>query len=71
MLGSEPAEMAVLQSPGELAESQRLLQELHLSLDPALRRPPVLVEHWLAGMSSSRVGDEAGHPRPNPVEFVF
>ena len=36
LLGSEPAEVAALQSPGELAEEQRLLQELNLALDWAL-----------------------------------
>ena len=35
-LGSEPAEVAALQSPGELAEEQRLLQEFHLALDRVL-----------------------------------
>ena len=43
----------------------------HLALDPALRRPPVLVEHWEAGASLSRMGEGSGHPRPNPVEFPF
>ena len=38
--------MVGLQSLGELVEEQQLLQELHLALDRALRRPPVLVEHW-------------------------
>ena len=36
LLGSEPAEVAALQTPGELAEEQRLLQELHLALDREL-----------------------------------
>ncbi|OWK03702.1 hypothetical protein Celaphus_00013974 [Cervus elaphus hippelaphus] len=40
--GSEPAKAAALRPPGELAEEQWLLQELHLALDQALRRPPVL-----------------------------
>ena len=44
---------------------------LHLALDRALRRPPVLVEHWAAGASSSSMGEGEGHPRPNPVEFPF
>ena len=63
--------MAALRTPGELAEEQWLLQELHLALDWALRRPPVLVEHWEAGASLSRMGEGSGHPRPNPVEFPF
>ena len=49
--------MAALQSPGELAEEQRLLQELYLALDQALRWPPVLVEHWATGMSLSSMGE--------------
>ena len=69
MLGLEPAEMAALQTPGELVEEQWLLQELHITLDRALRRPPVLVEHWEAGASLSSMGEESGHPRPNPIEF--
>ena len=44
---------------------------LHLALDWALRQPPVLVEHWAAGASLSRMGEGEGHPRPNPVEFPF
>ena len=48
MLGLEPAKTAALQTLGELVEEQRLLQELHLALDWAVRRPPVLVEHWEA-----------------------
>ena len=56
-LGSEPAEVAALRTPGELAEEQRLLQELHLALDRALRWPRVLVEHWEAGTSSSSMGE--------------
>ena len=44
-------------STGELAEEQRLLQELHLALDGALRWPPVLVEHWAAGTSPSSMGE--------------
>ena len=31
--GLEPAKTAALRTPGELAEEQRLLQELHLPLD--------------------------------------
>ena len=27
--------------------------------------------HWEAGVSSSSMGEGAGHPRPNPVEFLF
>ena len=38
-----------LRSSGELAEEQRLLQELHLAVDQALRRPLVLVVHSLGG----------------------
>ena len=41
---------------GEPAEEQQLLQKLHLALDRALRRPPVVVEHWEAGASSSSMG---------------
>ena len=63
--------MAALQTPGELVEEQWLLQELHITLDRALRRPPVLVEHWEAGVSLSSMGEGSGHPRPNPVEFPF
>jgi len=44
---------------------------LHLALDWALRWPPVLVEHWEAEASLSSMGEESGHPRPNPVEFPF
>ena len=44
---------------------------LHLALDWALRRPPVLVEHWEAGASLSSMAEESGHHRPNPVEFLF
>ena len=70
--GLEPAEVVALRPPpGELAEEQRLLQEIQLALDRALRWPPVLVEHWEAGVSLSRMGDGPGHPRPNPVEFPF
>ena len=69
--GSEPAQTAALRTPGELADEQRLLQELHLALDRALRRPPVVVEHWEAGVSLSSMGERSGHPRPNLVEFPF
>ena len=44
---------------------------LHLALDRALRRPPILAEHWEAGASLSSMGEGSGHPRPNPVEFPF
>ena len=44
---------------------------LHLALDRALRRPPVLVEHWEAGASLSSMGEGSGRPPPNPVEFPF
>ena len=50
-LGSEP-----LRSLAELVEEQKLLQELHLALDWAVRWPPVLVEHWEAGVSLSSMG---------------
>ena len=30
---------------------------LHLALDQALRRPPVLVEHWAADASLSTMGE--------------
>ena len=68
---SPAAQTAALRPPGELAEEQRLLQELHLALDQALRRPPVLVKHWEAGESLYSIGEGSGHPRPNPVEFLF
>ena len=45
--------MAALQSPRELVKSHWLLQELHLALVWALSLPPVLVEHWVVGMSMS------------------
>ena len=41
----------------DLWEEQQLLQELHLAMDQALRQPPVLVEHWGAGTSSSSMGE--------------
>ena len=47
---------------GKLAEEQRLLQELHVALDRALRRPLVLVEHWGAGASSSSMGEGSSSP---------
>ena len=59
--GSEPAQTAALQTPGELAEEQWPLQKLHLALDRALRRPPVVVEHWEAGMSLSSMAEGSGH----------
>ena len=71
MLGLEPTETAALQTPGELVEEQGLLQELHLALDRALRQTLVLVEHWEAGASLSSMGEGAGHPCPNPIEFPF
>ena len=56
--GWEPARMGAPQSPGKLVEEQRLLQELHLALDRALRWPP---EHWWStgpvGASLSRIGE--------------
>ena len=52
--------MVALRPLGELAEEQRLLQELHLALDWALRQPPVLVEQWAAGMSSSSMAGAWG-----------
>ena len=63
--------MVALLSPGELTEEQRLLQELDLTLDRALRWPLVLVGHWVVGASSSSTEEGAGHPHPNPVEFYF
>ena len=69
--GLEPAKTAALRTPGVLAEEQRLLQELHLALDRALRRPPVLVKHWEAGASLSSIGEGPAHPHSNPVEFSF
>ena len=71
LLALEPAETAALQIPRELVEEQWLLQELHLALDWAVRRPPVLVEHWEARVSLSGMGEGSGHPRPNLVEFPF
>ena len=64
----EPAETAALLSPGELAEERRLPRERHPALDGALA--------WLqrsmgGGMSSYSMGEGAGHPRPDPVEFIF
>ena len=59
--------MAALLLLGELAEEQQLLQEGHLALDRALRRPPVLVEHWAGGRVIIQYGGGAGHPRPNPA----
>ena len=55
-LGLEPAKMAALQSLAELVEEQRLLQELYLALDWAVRWPLVLVELWEAGVSLSSMG---------------
>ena len=65
--GSERAEVAALRPPGELAEEQRLLQELHLALDWALRRPPVLVEHWAGRRVIIQYGGCTGHLCPNPA----
>jgi len=36
-----------------------------------IKAPPVLVEHWEAGVSLSSMGEGSGHPHPNPVEFPF
>ena len=66
-----PKQSLSLRSPGERAEEQRLLQELHLALDRILQWPLVLVEHWAVGASSYRMWEGAGHPHPNPVEFLF
>ena len=44
---------------------------LHLALDRAVRRRPVLVEHREAGASLSSMGEGSGRPRPNSVEFPF
>ena len=58
----------------ELQESGRRSSAaagLHLALGWALRRPPVLVEHWEAGVSLSSTGEGSGRPRPNPVESPF
>ena len=71
LLGLEPTETVALRTLGGLVEEQWLLQELHLALDWALRRPPVLVEHWEAGASLSSMGEGSSHPRPNPEEFPF
>ena len=71
LLGLESAETVALRTPGELVEEQWLLRELHLALDGAVRRSPVLVEHWEAGASLSSMGEGSGYPCPNPVEFAF
>ncbi|XDA73934.1 hypothetical protein R6Z07F_004154 [Ovis aries] len=63
--GSEPAKVAALPAPGELAEEQRLLQELHLALDRALRRPLVLVEHWAA------VCNNSSHCEEKPEDYCY
>ena len=55
--GSEPTEVAALPPPGELAEELRLLQELHLALDRALRWPAVLVEHRAGGCVIIQYGE--------------
>ena len=60
MLGLESAETVALRTPGELVEEQWLLRELHVALDWAVRRSPVLVEHWEAGASLSSMGEEIG-----------
>ena len=44
---------------------------LHLALDGALSRPPVLVEHWAESALLSSIGKGEGHPSRNPVEFPF
>ena len=67
MVGLEPAEVTSLRPVGELAEEQRLLQVLHLALDQALRRPPILVEHWAGGRVIIQYQGGAGHPCPNPA----
>ena len=36
---------------------------------PGIKAPPVLVEYWETGESLSSMGEVAGYPRPNPVEF--
>ena len=71
LLGLEPAKTAALRTPGELVEEQWLLQELHLALDRGIKAACVLVKHWEAGASLSRMGEGSGHPHPNPVEFPF
>ena len=65
--GWEPAEVGALRPPGELVEAQRLLQELHLALDQALRRPLVLVEYWASRRVIIQYGGGTGHPHPNPA----
>ena len=67
MAGLEPAEVASLRPVGELAEEQRLLQVLPLALDQALRRRPILVEHWAGGRVVIQYQEGAGHPCPNPA----
>ena len=61
--GLEPTEVAALPLPEELAEELRLLQELHLALDRALRWPPVLVEHRAAGCVIIQYGAGLGGGR--------
>ena len=63
MLGLEPAKTVAQRTPGELVEEQWLLQELHLALDWALRRAPVLVEHWEAGASLPSMREGSSPPR--------
>ena len=67
MAGLEPAEVASLRPVGELAEEQRLLQVLPLALDQALRRRPILVEHWAGGRVVIQYREGAGHPCPKPA----
>ena len=58
-------------TPGRAGGGAAAAAGLHLALDRALRRPPVLVEHWEAGTSLSSIGEGSGRPRPNSVEFPF
>ena len=52
-------------------EEQWLLQELHLVLDRALRRLPVLVEHWEAHDTGSIPGSGRFHgvENGNPLQY--
>ena len=65
--GSEPAELGALRPLGEPAEEQRLLQELHLAMDRALRWPLILVERWGGGRIIIQYGGGTEHLHPNPV----
>ena len=65
-LGSEPTEMAALRSPGELAAEQQLLQELHLALDRALRRP----QSWWSTGRQARHYPVWGRGQVIPIQIL-